>query len=78
MDKRLEEFRESSIKEMPLTIYEVDDDYNPTRVFEIIVKSASMTIDGHAYDIPLDMAIAALQNMDENSEITYKENKDEN
>ena len=68
--------RESSIKEMPLTIFEVDNDYNPTRVFETIVKSASMTIDGHVYDIPLDMAIVALQNMDENSEITYKEDKD--
>lgn len=67
--------RESFIKEMPLTIYEVDDDYNPTRVFETTVKSASMTIDGCNYDIPLDMAIAALQNIDENSEITYKENK---
>lgn len=70
--------RESFINEMPLTIYEVDDDYNPTRVFETIVRSASMTIDGRNYDIPLDMAIAALQNMDENSEINYKENKDEN
>ena len=37
------------------------------------VKSASMTLDGVTYDIPLDMAIAALQNMDESSEITYKE-----
>ena len=62
--------RESSIKEMPLTIFEMDNDYNPTRVFETTVKSASMTIDGRIYDIPLDMAIAALQNMDENSEIT--------
>jgi hypothetical protein len=67
--------RESSIKEMPLTVFEMDEDYNPTRVFETTVKSASMTIDGHTYDIPLDMAIAALQNMDENSEITYKEDK---
>ena len=70
-----EKLRESSIKEMPLTIFEVDDDYNPTRVFETTVKSASMTIDGRIYDIPLDMAIAALQNMDENSEISYKEDK---
>ena len=70
--------RESSIEEIPLTIYEVDDDYNPTRVFETTVKSASMTIDGRNYDIPLDMAITALQNMDENSEISYKETKDEN
>jgi hypothetical protein len=67
--------RESSIKEMPLTVFEMDEDYNPTRVFETTVKSASMTIDGHTYDIPLDTAIVALQNMDETSEITYKENK---
>jgi hypothetical protein len=67
--------RESSIKEMPLTVFELDDDYSPAKVFETTVKSASMTIDGHTYDIPLDTAIVALQNMDENSEITYKENK---
>jgi hypothetical protein len=68
--------RKSSIEEMPLTIFELDDDYSPRRVFETTVKSASMELDGVTYDIPLDMAIAAIQNMDENSEITYKEKKD--
>ena len=65
--------RKSSIEEMPLTVFELDDDYSPKRVFETTVKSASITLDGVTYDIPLDMAIAAIQNMDENSEITYKE-----
>lgn len=69
--------RKSSIEEMPLTIFELDDDYSPKRVFETTVKSASMELDGVTYDIPLDMAIAALQNMDENSEISYKENNHE-
>ena len=63
--------RKSFIEEMPLTIFELDNDNNPIRVFETTVKSASMELDGVTYDIPLDMAIAAIQNMDETSEITY-------
>jgi hypothetical protein len=69
--------KKSSIEEMPLTIFELDNDNNPIRVFETTVKSASMELDGVTYDIPLDMAIAAIQNMDETSEITYNK-KEEN
>jgi mevalonate pyrophosphate decarboxylase len=61
--------------DVPLTIYEINEDYDLLHVWETTVNSAYITLEGRTYNIPLDMAVAALQNMDENSETTYKENK---
>lgn len=68
-----EKVREPILEKVPLTIYEVDEDYIPVKVWETTVTSAAIKVYGVTYDIPLDMAISALQNID--VEISYTEGK---
>jgi hypothetical protein len=52
-----------------ITVYEIDDNGNPTRVIELTgINGATFTWNGNKYDIPVDMVLSGIQYMLENSD----------